>query len=448
MTSTSRSLLIVIGVLAALATSPAQSNLPAWGYLSAPERGVKDNALHGVAASSPNDVWAVGEFNPNIIPTVTGRRTLTEHWDGSNWTIVKSPNPSYSGLQFASLQAVDKVSSTDLWAVGYSSDGARELTLIEHWDGSAWKIVPSPNPAGVNGLNELFDVLAIATNNVYAVGGEGYDGSPIILHWDGNVWHTVANGCSKFGELYGVTATSAADIWAVGENQSCHFDGSTWTKFAIPSEPGIRILNDVSAISPTDVWAVGYYQVCTPLGCANYPYPLHWDGSRWSVVPSPGSSLNGVLAQATNDVWAVGTSTSFKTLVVHWDGATWSTVPSPTFGTFESLNEIAAAGPDNFWAVGEYTNKNNYSQNIILQAPSATQGTLTGNVNRGRANITWIGSQSGSTTADPSGDYGVAGIPAGQYTVTVSANGCTPASTNLTIDPGQTTVQNFQLQCP
>jgi hypothetical protein len=43
---------------------------------------------HGIAASGPNDIWAVGyEETSSYVP-----QTLIEHWDGHSWSVVPSPN--------------------------------------------------------------------------------------------------------------------------------------------------------------------------------------------------------------------------------------------------------------------------------------------------------------------------------------------------------------------
>lgn len=43
------------------------------------------------------------------------------------------------------------ISATDAWAVGEQN---LDQTLIEHWNGTAWQIVPSTNPGpGSNVLN-------------------------------------------------------------------------------------------------------------------------------------------------------------------------------------------------------------------------------------------------------------------------------------------------------
>ena len=117
-----------------------------------------------MAAIGPNDVWAVGSY------TGTGRYlTLTEHWDGGQWSIVPSPNP---GQYNNDLVGVSAVASDDVWAVGnYNNDPAHPThhLLTLHWDGVQWNKVPNPDPGG-NYENYLTAVDARATDDVWAVG--------------------------------------------------------------------------------------------------------------------------------------------------------------------------------------------------------------------------------------------------------------------------------------
>jgi hypothetical protein len=48
--------------------------------------------LNAVVALSATDAWAVGEAN---IPVAKGylSRPLVEHWNGTQWMVVPSPNP-------------------------------------------------------------------------------------------------------------------------------------------------------------------------------------------------------------------------------------------------------------------------------------------------------------------------------------------------------------------
>src|SRR5689334_17781737 len=118
-----------------------------------------DSVLNGITALAPNDLWAVGYDGVMSY-------TLAVHGNGTSWTTVPSPNPPSSK---AVLQAVAGVGANDAWAVGEYIGGQYNQwqTLTEHWDGTAWTIVPSPNNIY---NNRLYAVTAIASNDVWAVG--------------------------------------------------------------------------------------------------------------------------------------------------------------------------------------------------------------------------------------------------------------------------------------
>src|SRR5438132_2657024 len=181
----------------AAAASP--SSCGSWSIIASPDAGLYDE-LDGVTAISANDVWAVGYITElNGVNT----QTLIEHWDGSQWTMVSSPNP---GSVRDELYGVAAISANDVWAVGDSFNGgnSNNLTLIEHWDGTSWSVVSSPDPGGDNTLN---GVVALSATNVWAVGS-------LIEHWDGTQWSIVSSPST--GYLYGVAAVNPNDMWAVG----------------------------------------------------------------------------------------------------------------------------------------------------------------------------------------------------------------------------------------
>ena len=93
------------------------------------------------------DAWAVGEQNSN--------QTVTEHWNGAAWTLVPSPSVTV-GTTLDTLTGVSAIGRSDVWTVGYTTLQNSDQTLAEHWDGTAWQIVPSANPGpGSNALNGL-----------------------------------------------------------------------------------------------------------------------------------------------------------------------------------------------------------------------------------------------------------------------------------------------------
>src|SRR5207244_11554915 len=132
--------------------------------------------------------WAVGYY-------VSGRfvqQTLIEHFDGTVWSVVPSPSP---GALQNILFGVGAITDSDVWAVGGEQD-ANGLwhTLTEHWDGPAWSVVSAVD-AGSSG-NQLYAVKALATDDVYAVGqqaGAGVPNQALIEHWNGKSWSVVSS---------------------------------------------------------------------------------------------------------------------------------------------------------------------------------------------------------------------------------------------------------------
>ncbi len=63
-------------------------------------------------------------------------------------------------------------------------------SLIERWDGTAWRRVPSPAPAGTI----LSDVAVISERSAWAVGyTKAGNGDTVILRWNGTAWKTGAS---------------------------------------------------------------------------------------------------------------------------------------------------------------------------------------------------------------------------------------------------------------
>lgn len=346
-----------------------------WSIVKSPngsEAGLSNNYLYGVSALSDSDVWAVGKFN-----TLSGGvidQTMTEHWNGSAWSIVSTPAVSSQGSE---LLGVSALTPNDVWAVGdlsTSNNVNGRRTLIEHFNGTAWSMVPSPNPSQQG--DNLTGVTALAANNVWAVGWFDNPASgalaPLILHWNGTVWSIVTSGVPSGGDiiLHGVTAISANDIWAVGEfgsgptNIEMHWNGKQWsTTFASFSSGGQESLRGVSGASSSDVWAVGSY--APTIFAELQTLIVHWDGKQWSQVASPNldtffNLFFGVAVVKSNDVWAVGyayttNGLSFQTLIEHWNGTQWSIVPSPNVGVGgNQLDGVVVSSATTLWTAGTY----------------------------------------------------------------------------------------------
>src|SRR5712692_8381428 len=103
--------------------------------------GAANNYLFATAVVSANDVWAVGTYNS------PARHTLAEHWNGTSWTIVATPNPITGPSEFTGVAAI---STNDVWAVGsyLEGDNLTDATLMEHWNGTSWSVVDAGSNPG------------------------------------------------------------------------------------------------------------------------------------------------------------------------------------------------------------------------------------------------------------------------------------------------------------
>jgi len=122
----------------------------------------------------------------------------------------------------------------------------------------------------------------------------------------------------------------------------------------VPSPDVHGLLSATAIIAPNDIWAVGWI---TPAGSSTLqPLAEHFNGTSWSVVPtpkSPGSYFTRLSALSSNDVWAVGNDPSTNSgLIEHWDGTKWSIVTNPVSGTGGWLTSVDAIAAKNVWAVG------------------------------------------------------------------------------------------------
>ncbi len=369
-----RYLLILASVLLAVGVMmPGISFAKSWSIVPSPNQSSNNDYLSAVAAVSANNIWTVGSyFTSSGVP-----QTLIEQWNGTSWNIVASPNQQGSIEDYLNGVAAVPGNANDIWAVGHYVDSSYYAhTLIEQWNGTSWSIVPGPDK-GSNGSN-LYGVVAVSANNVWAVGdystSTGAD-QTLIEHWNGTSWSIVTspNVNSNFNALSSVAAVSANNIWAVGYYQSSRpsadqtlieqWNGTSWSIIASPNQ-GTRsnVLNGVAAGSASNIWAVGDY-INSSTG-TDQTLIEHWNGTSWNIVASPNVNSNyynylySVAAVSANNIWAVGNYLNGKgshfTLIEHWNGTSWSIVPSPNVGTIDSvLSGVARVpGSSNVWAVG------------------------------------------------------------------------------------------------
>lgn len=304
-------------------------------------------------------------------PTATPKPTATPRPPCTSWRVI----PALGGTAYSQsrLLAASALSSSTAWTVGgtFAGGGGPTTTLIEQWDGTAWRVAASPEGYFLNA------VVAVSVEDAWAVGSAG--GGTLVEHWNGTAWNRVASPSpgSPSNTLNAVAALAPNDVWAVGGYNIAgsllplieHWDGTSWKVVASPALPDVTqsMLVALTRIPGTNqLWAVGY--------TLKYPRPSYeqvlierWDGSAWHVVAGPtlpdgsfGGELKGVAALSATDAWAVGgyaaSDHTRQPLIARWNGTQWKVVPAYVPGGAEAgfLSSVAASGTRDVRAVGEF----------------------------------------------------------------------------------------------
>jgi hypothetical protein len=299
--------------------------------------------LEDVSCTDAQHCVAVGLYSGNA-----GPQSLAEHGSGSQWHRVAVPNRA--GSTNAALIAVDCVTATNCTAVGGAgdADGPR-FTLIEHWNGAAWSVVPSPSPAGASFV-ELLDVSCGAANRCNALGIVENNGAvhSFGAHWNGAAWFLDTIPTSDFASgvsLSSLSCPTAKTCFAVGSYQVVtgsrqvfvrtlllRWNGYRWLRRAgatIPGDPPFAQLIRVSCSSDSQCLAVG---LALDQGTGGGILNERWDGKKWSIAGS-GRTLfflpSGLVCRSGVSCYAVGNGFSAEGIgpaVAHWNGKTWANV--------------------------------------------------------------------------------------------------------------------------
>jgi hypothetical protein len=310
--------------------------------------------LLGIDCSSHTRCWTVGD-------EAHGHGSSVEifRWDGRRWSEV-SHKPFVVGIS-SSLEGVTCVSSSDCWAVGYSSTYAPHyatFTLLVNWNGRRWLPFRTTRLAGA-----LEAVSCVTTADCWAV-GTSQDGT-LILHWNGRGWNT--SGPTWNGQLMAVACPTVSECWASGgvfqgPNTMALWDGQLWKTVRIPQPrqwTGIGFyLRGLDCVSPTDCWADG--STAEDIG---FNETLHWNGRKWAVVPA--GRVNHGLAWQTGiecatpaDCWAIGAAwhgIGQRNSIRHWNGRRWSVAKVP-WRWQSGLRGTVCVSSDDCWAIGSAYN--------------------------------------------------------------------------------------------
>ncbi len=299
-----------------------------WSLITPALPAGQGGGFFGITCVNGADCWAVGAMVAPGAANPTG--TLTEHWDGAAWTPVASPTPTGSGVTGAILNSVDCTSATNCLAVGYTTDvnGNNLFDVIEQWNGSVWSIVPGADTG--QAFDQLKGIDCLGATDCWAVGNAG-----------------PAQQMSDFLPIF----PGAADNAGLVE----HWNGVGWSIVPSVGEPppnGIY-LSAITCVVATDCWTTG--SVTDSSGASSGIVVEHWDGSTWTDASTSvaGSSAPGILSSVScvsaNQCWAAGSTGSFnngssgpqvQSLVEFWNGSSWSVEPTPQVSALSFLDSI------------------------------------------------------------------------------------------------------------
>jgi hypothetical protein len=229
-----------------------------WSVVRVPHvAGSEDGwAISGITGQSPDDIWIAGG----------GTTGFVDHYDGKKWTkfdIGGSAEP---------LTKITEVSATDVWATVNNT--------IEHFDGTTWTTVKTPD------IGILSSIVAPATGDVWATASQTAGQTVKLLHLSDGHWATVnaapVPGATQV-QVNAVSSDSAGGLYLVGADAPNggpfgrefveHYDGTQWSLTTLGHG---NTLYGVTALSPTDVWAVGYTHH------VGQPERVHYNGTAWT----------------------------------------------------------------------------------------------------------------------------------------------------------------------
>lgn len=414
-----------IGCLAAASLALLPNTAGAKGY---------PNVLWGVSCSSTSSCAAVGRHD-----TGTNEQTLIKMWNGTQWTTL--PSPDVSATQWNELTSVSCSSSSSCVAVGDSYDSTLGFvqSMAVVWDGSRWSIQHSANTSpSVN--NWLNGVSCTSSNNCVAVGSSSPGSIPqtLVETWNGAQWTIIPSPnppSDASAVLTSVSCVSASACVAAGYS----YDGShnrtlieTWngSQWTIVSSPNSSVSDDenltaVTCRTTSFCMATGY----AANGSGAQTLVESWNGSQWTIVPSPNTSpgdydlLYGVSCVSVSSCSAVGTAgtgSGNRPLLERWDGSQWSIATDFPFANQEhDVRSISCTSPTLCFVAGMSFSNTVFSPFVaaVGSAPQAPSG-VSASAGDAQVTVSW------SAAPDTASSYTVTASPGGASCISTTSS-CT-----------------------
>ena len=251
-----------------------------------------DVALSSVACITSDDCEAIGYEN-------YPQTAIAEQWNGTTWSVIPIQS-SASGPTL--LFGVSCLGPADCWAVG---EGGTLLSLAEHFDGSAWTIVPTPNPSGSDTETTLLSISCVTSAFCQAVGTyypPPSGSAPIVETWDGTAWSIASLPAGGDG-LSGVDCYSQTSCIAVGRGQSAplvfEYASGVWLPTSGPPPPPGTTGNALGNVSCVADWACVTEAAASASGAPDQAYFAE------TSLPSPGAPSASITSPSSGATYAL-----------------------------------------------------------------------------------------------------------------------------------------------
>jgi hypothetical protein len=367
-----RSVFCAVAAAFCLYSSLSLAARSGWSIQHTPNpTGAHSSGLFSVSCLSGSNCLAVGSYQGGSLKT----KALSARWNGHTWSIMPAQNPA--GATFVSLSGVSCASTHACMAVGtYAATGGKLKPLAERWNGTKWTIVKTPTPASST-HTELDGVSCPSAHVCVAVGFQAIGGPyrTLVERWNGHRWSTQPTrrppGATNM-QLTSISCPSPRACTAVGYYESAspvpatlieHWAGHGWRIQPSPNHHGggNNYLAGVSCASLSACTAVGKYQN----GPTKAVVVERWNGHSWSLEHAPNPSgaldvtLDAVFCVRAGVCTAVGYyengAGSTLTLGEHSAGTKWSLQQpaNPRHATLNELNGVACPSASTCTAVGD-----------------------------------------------------------------------------------------------
>jgi len=280
-----------------------------------------------VTAADQRHAWAVGE-----VPTKNGLGPLIGRWNGVSWAPVGLPAKVRSRLGSVGLLVTAVASGPQsLWAFSYGD-------VWLHYDGSSWITGTVPNAI-------ITTASAVAARKyTWAFGVGVISAKPVPF----SAYATDINGKVKWTDkaipggavIYGASAVSGSDLWAVGVGGLISAASSPAKISALAGSPSSLTVKAATVRSGL----------------------LHYYAGRWhKLVPLPAAMrrfpATKIFARSDTDVWVGGSvknsAGGTTEAVAHWNGRGWTLVKLPVRASKADYRTYAISGDGSggLWAI-------------------------------------------------------------------------------------------------